>query len=57
MLKNRSDHARGDYEGIARRLLGTPKLSRFVDRETFPGDGERTTTRPCTMVIAEKAQT
>ena len=24
------------------RLLGTPQLSRFVDRETFPGDGVRT---------------
>ena len=28
--------------GLARRLLGTPQLSRFVDRETFPGDGVRT---------------
>jgi choline dehydrogenase len=27
---------------LARRLLGTPQLSRFVDRETFPGDGVRT---------------
>ena len=27
--------------GLARRLLGTPQLSRFVDRETFPGDGVR----------------
>jgi choline dehydrogenase len=26
---------------LARRLLGTPQLSRFVDRETFPGDGVR----------------
>src|SRR5215831_1618067 len=24
---------------LARRLLGTPQLSRFVDRETFPGEG------------------
>ena len=28
--------------GLARRLLETPQLSRFVDRETFPGDGVRT---------------
>jgi len=28
--------------GLARRLLGTPQLSRFVDCETFPGDGVRT---------------
>jgi choline dehydrogenase len=27
---------------LARRLLRTPQLSRFVDRETFPGDGVRT---------------
>jgi choline dehydrogenase len=27
---------------LARRLLGTPQLSRFVDRETFPGEGVRT---------------
>jgi choline dehydrogenase len=27
---------------LARRLLGTPQLSRFVDRETFLGDGVRT---------------
>ena len=24
---------------LARRLLRTPQLSRFVERETFPGDG------------------
>jgi choline dehydrogenase len=27
---------------LARRLLSTPQLSRFVDRETFPGDGVNT---------------
>jgi len=26
---------------LARRLLGTPQLAPFVDRETFPGDGIR----------------
>ena len=26
---------------LARRLLGTPQLSRFVDHETFPGAGVR----------------
>jgi choline dehydrogenase len=26
---------------LARRLLGTPQLSQFVDRETFPGDSVR----------------
>jgi choline dehydrogenase len=27
---------------LARRLLGTPQLSRFVERETFPGESVQT---------------